>query len=100
MKKLLITGATGFVGSHALEYFTDKEYEVFGTAYKSDNDVSDLIDQDHLISINLFDKEKVINLVNKIEPDYVIHLAALSSPKKSFETPHETIDNNIAIQIN
>lgn len=101
MKKIFITGATGFVGTHALEYFSDKgNYEIFGTNYKSDNKVVDWIDDEHLITLNLLDQEAIKGVVGRVKPDYVIHLAAMSSPKMSFEKPQETMTNNIAAQIN
>ena len=67
MKKLFITGATGFVGSHILEkYSNNKECEIFGTSYKSTVDVSRWIDEDHVIELNLLDKSATAGVIENI----------------------------------
>jgi GDP-4-dehydro-6-deoxy-D-mannose reductase len=102
MNKILITGASGFVGSHLVEYLNSLgNYEVFGTAFGLGNSTTKaLLDEDHLISLNLLDSQETLDLVSRINPDFVIHLAALSSPQQSKVDPLKTMSNNVGASIN
>lgn len=101
-KKILITGATGFAGSHLAHYLsTKKEYNLFGT-YVSEN--SKLVLSDipgpSFIRLNLLDADSVFNSIKEIKPDEIYHLAALSAPGESFEDPVRVLTNNIEAQVN
>jgi GDP-4-dehydro-6-deoxy-D-mannose reductase len=99
-KRVFITGATGFVGSHLLEYLSkNSNYELYGTAFGKSLDVSKWIKHDRLIRLNLMDKEAVYTAVQLAKPHFVIHLAALTSPRLSFEDPQATLTNNISAQV-
>ena len=103
MKKVLITGITGFAGSYLAEYLVDKkEYEIWGT-YLFDAslvNVSAIKDKINLIKIDLSKEENVFKLVKDTAPSLIFHLAALTSPFDSFKSPTETLMNNISLQIN
>lgn len=97
MKKVLITGATGFVGKHLTDYlFQKSELELYGTSL-SESDKNEKI---HIKKIDLTDLNQVKNLINEIKPDYVYNLAALTSPAESFKNPAPVVLSNIGIQIN
>ena len=69
MKKVLITGANGFVGSYLKQQFKDRK--VFLTD----------IEGNGLIKCDLSSRESALNLIEKVRPDEVYHLAAISSPQ-------------------
>lgn len=96
MKKILITGITGFVGNHLKDLLNNSKYEVHGTSLSTENQEGKV----HIHKVNLLDEENVFNLVKDLRPDLVIHLAALSSPKKSFENPKEFLQNNTDAELN
>lgn len=101
-KKVLITGATGFAGSHlAEELLKNKNVKVFGTylSEKSLENIQVIKDSLQLHKLDLTMKERVISLVNTIKPDVIYHLAALSAVGTSFNKPLETIINNVAAQL-
>ncbi len=102
-RKVLITGITGFAGSFLAEHLlAQKEYIISGTYLTSASlaNVVHIKKDLNLVLINLLDKDKVFELVSKIKPDLIFHLAALSSPSDSFKSPAETITNNVAAQVN
>ncbi|HVZ67120.1 MAG TPA: GDP-mannose 4,6-dehydratase [Patescibacteria group bacterium] len=103
MKKALITGITGFAGSFLAENLVSTgEYEVSGT-YLSDssvNNVSSISDKVTLHKVDLQIEEEVNDLISNLKPDFIFHLAALTSPAESFKNPSEFINNNIDVEIN
>lgn len=103
MQNVLITGITGFAGSHLAEFLVKgNKYKVFGTHFsdKGINNISSIKDSVNLVKINLEDCEQVVKLIGYSKPDIVFHLAALTSPGDSFKHPVETVVNNTTIQIN
>lgn len=102
MKKILITGALGFVGNYLLsEFLNDKNYQVFGT-YLNDEHLKNSKFTSSVIfeKINLINSESVFNLLEKIKPDGIFNLAAFSSVKESFENPWAVFENNLKSELN
>ncbi len=103
MKKVLITGVTGFAGSYLADLLIAKgRYKVSGTYLfeESLKNVAEIKNKLNLIKIDLSNDKKVDNLVKETSPEIIFHLAALTSPADSFKDPTKTITNNIALQIN
>lgn len=102
-KKVLITGSSGFVGEHLIKYLLNSgESEIYGT-YLGDssiNKLKEIKDKINLEKIDLTDKNATLELIKKIKPDEIYHLAAFTSPALSFDNPQEVISNNTAVQIN
>ncbi|HZE87561.1 MAG TPA: GDP-mannose 4,6-dehydratase [Methylomirabilota bacterium] len=103
MKKILITGISGFVGKFLAEHLLSKgEYEIVGT-YRSENSISQLDTIKNSIKLekaDLLDPEAVAHVITSNKPDAIFHLAAMTSPKESFDNPSQTITNNITSQLN
>ena len=103
MKKVLITGLTGFAGSFLAEHLLNiGGYEICGTfiSENSIGNVAHIKDRLDLIRVDLMNKDAVKSLIATKNSDEIYHLAALASPGKSFENPSEVITNNITAQIN
>lgn len=103
MKKVFITGITGFAGSFLAEYLISLgNFTIKGTylTEESLSLVSGIKDKIELVKLNLLDDRKVNVLIDKYKPDIVFHLAALTSPADSFQNPAATITNNVTAQIN
>jgi len=103
-KKALITGITGMVGSHLTDFLIkETDWDIYGMCrWRSPlENISHLIDdinlknRIHLIYADLRDSISIENMIQRILPDYVFHLAAQSYPKTSFDSPLDTIDTNI-----
>ena len=100
--RVLITGITGFVGSHFAEYALAQGAEVFGSCRwrsKTDN-IDHLRDRIQLIESDLRDLSSVQNLVELANPDYVVHLAGQSFVLASWAMPAETLYTNAISQVN
>lgn len=103
MKRVLITGITGFAGSHLAEHLASKnEYEISGTFLIDESliNIKAIKDKVNPVKLDLNDKNRVFSIIKSIKPDLIFHLAAFTSPFDSFKNPTETILNNIAIQLN
>jgi GDP-4-dehydro-6-deoxy-D-mannose reductase len=97
MKKILVTGATGFVGKHLVESLLSKsENEVIGT-FRSDPGTTP--EKLTLEKVDLHDQEATNALIEKYQPEFVYHLAGLPSAAESFKKPAETITNNIIAEV-
>ncbi len=85
--KALITGITGFVGRH-LERFLKDKAEVYGTsrANRSEN---------HIFRVDFQSETEIAELMNKLEPTHIFHLAGLSSVKDSWERKTDFIEANV-----
>ncbi len=103
--KVLITGITGFAGSHLAEYLLahHKEVEIYGTRrWRSpmtnlDPDVARKI---HFHECDLRDSSNVLQLLDTIRPDRIVHLAAQSFVQTSWTAPNETLTSNVIGQLN
>lgn len=104
MKKALITGITGMVGSHLADFLLENtDWEVYGVCrWRSPLDnVSHLLervnnkDRIYFDYADLNDEMSLISIIKKVKPDYVFHLAAQSYPLTSFTAPIDTLNTNI-----
>lgn len=96
-KKALITGITGFVGSHLAELLLKKGYEVYGTTRprsKTDN-IDHTINKLRLYDADFLDSHSLYTILNKIKPDYIFHLAAQSFVQTSWASPANTMEINV-----
>jgi len=101
--KVLITGITGFVGSHLGDYLLTKpEVEVYGTyRWRSDRkNIDHIKDRLKLWECDLKDASSVSRIVNEIKPDKIFHLAAQSFVPSSWHAPAETLTTNIVGELN
>lgn len=103
-KRALITGITGMVGSHLVDYLLkNTDWDVWGMArWRSPMDnitqhVHRINSRDRLQLIygDLRDTLSIFHVVETVRPDYVFHLAAQSFPRTSFDSPLDTLDTNI-----
>jgi len=101
---VLITGITGIVGSHLVDYLIENtDWDIYGFIRWNDRldnlehhfDRINKKDRLFLINGDLNDLPSVVKAVEQSEADYVFHLAAQSYPKTSFDAPLETLQTNI-----
>ncbi len=103
MMKVLITGVTGFVGSHLAELLLDmKGPEVHGIErWRSKNDnIVHIKDRLMMHECDIKDASSVRNIIEDIGPDRIFHLAAQSFVPTSWSAPAETLMTNIMGELN
>ncbi len=91
MKRILITGAAGFLGSHLCDFFIKKDYHIIGM----DNFITGSIKNiQHLFPIKNFefynhDVSKFVFVPGKL--DYILHFASPASPIDYLKMPIQTL---------
>ena len=101
--RALITGITGFAGSHLAEYLLSlNNIEVSGIfRWRSRTENIDHIrSKIKLYECDSKDAVSVREVIKKIRPDRIYHLAAQSYVPMSWTAPSETLTNNIISQVN
>ncbi len=100
--RVLITGITGFVGSHFAEYALAQGAEMFGSIRwrsKTEN-IDHIRDRVRLSECNLCDLSSAHHLLDMAQPDYIVHLAGQSFVAASWHAPAETLYTNTLGQLN
>lgn len=102
--KALITGVTGFVGSHLVEFIL-KEYpqvEVFGIQRwrsRTEN-IEHVFEKITMEECDIRDLTSVTRIIDRTTPDLIFHLAAQSYVPTSWQAPAETLSTNIIGNVN
>ena len=108
-KKLIVTGSMGLIGSEVTEYFLEKGWEVHGIdnnqraiffGLQGDNSLN----KDRLAkyggqyklytNIDIRDRDAILNIIPKIEPDALVHTAAQPSHDRAASIPFDDFDTN------
>jgi len=102
MKKILITGGTGFAGSHLLERLLELgEKDIHLTSFKgNDQFAENLIPKSQIHKLDLTDYQATLNLIEELKPDEIYHLASLSNVGNSFEKRKALLNNHLNLQLN
>jgi len=94
---ILVTGCSGFIGSHLCEKLIELGCNVIGI------DINDLPDDFKYKDKLIFEKEDIrihVNSISKYNPDIIIHLAALAGVYNSTQEPQNYVTTNIIGTVN
>lgn len=100
---ILITGITGMAGSHMADYLVRQGgCEVHGTVRWRSNrkHIAHLEKSVHLHECELKDPHAVIRLLDGIRPQRIFHFASQSNVATSWNSPRDTLVNNITAELN
>ena len=103
MKRVLITGVTGFVGSHLAEHCLSHGLRPFGfKRYHLSNmkNVLHIEDRIEWWDCDMLDMKSCVKAIRAIRPDVVFHMASQSFVSPSWDHPHVYMDANYKMTVN
>ena len=105
MAHYLVTGHTGFKGSWLTMLLAEQGHTVSGIALEPPDkslfnsaSVSELLASD--IRCDIRNRDKLVTLFRRIQPDYVVHMAAQALVLESYRSPIETYETNVLGTLN
>jgi len=102
-KKILITGITGFVGSHMTDFLLENsDYEIFGLKRFNSQmrNIHHVQDKINLINGDLIDQNSLMKALDIVQPDQIYHFGALSWVTPSWDMPAAYMQVNAIGTIN
>lgn len=102
-KRVLITGITGFVGSHVADYAIKENAEVYGLKrwhLSKMRNVRHIQDAIHWFDCDLTDPIAIQKIIGHVKPDWIVHLAAESFVSPSWDHPSHYMDVNYKGTVN
>ena len=114
MKKLLVTGSSGLIGSEVCLYFASVSWEIHGidnnqravffgsqgdTRWNQNRLQSSIKDFVHH-ELDIRDRQDVLDLIMSIEPDAIVHTAAQPSHDRAAAIPFDDFDTNAVGTLN
>ncbi|MEW6295755.1 MAG: GDP-mannose 4,6-dehydratase [Candidatus Diapherotrites archaeon] len=104
MKRILITGVNGFVGSHLSEFLLNNNLgEVNGVLrnkHESLKNLSNIKEKIKLIEADINDLNAISETIKEVQPEVIFHLAAQAFVPSSWNSPFETLNTNIMGSLN
>ena len=103
MRRVLVTGVTGFAGSHLVDYMlTRNDCEIFGIQrWRSPlENVEHFKEKITLVECDLRDASSTRDTLERMRPDWIFHLAAQSFVPTSWSAPTESLTTNVLGELN
>jgi len=103
MRRVLVTGVTGFAGSHLVDYLIAQGgYEIYGIQRwrsRTEN-IEHFTDRITVLECDLRDATSTRDTLEKVKPEWIFHLAAQSFVPTSWIAPTESLTTNVLAQVN
>lgn len=103
MRRVLVTGITGFAGSHLVDYMLERgDCEIHGIQRwrsRTEN-IEHFAGRVALHECDLRDATSTLDTLDKVKPQWIFHLAAQSFVPTSWNAPTESLTTNVLAQVN
>ncbi len=114
MKKILVTGSSGLIGSEVCTYFHAMGYEIHGldnnqravffgpngdTRWNQNRLENDLSNFYH-VELDIRNRDSILNLFKNLRPDIIVHTAAQPSHDRAADIPFDDFDTNAVGTLN
>lgn len=97
---ILLTGAEGFVGSHLLEYLLSEGYtQIHGTYFSNGSSLAQKLPPGNTHQVDLSEQAAVDELLQNVQPTWIVHLAAWSVVGSSFAKAEAVMQTNTKLQL-
>lgn len=100
-EKILVTGGSGFIGSHLIPELVKSEYDVYSLErYVTGRYILGGRRKVKTVFGDLRDYFSIRNTIRKVRPDAVVHLASISPVSYSYDHPNEVLETNFLGTVN
>lgn len=89
--KIIVTGGSGFIGSHTVNELVKRGHEVISV----DRSMNWRNKDARYLELDVTNKVRTENLINEIKPDLILHLAGILGTSETWSHVQETVDSNI-----
>jgi len=103
-RRVLVTGASGFIGSHVVRRLLEDGAQVFAMSSSVSSvlpvRLADVVSEVTLVEANVADRSSMDHVARTVRPELVAHLAAFTHVGKSFQRVDENVASNIQGTVN
>lgn len=92
--KVLVLGGTGMVGSHFMKKYKEEGYDVYGVARNSASSRMSAMQDTAIIRSDILDRDALMEIMKRIEPDIIVHMAAQAFNGDSWRMEYITHQTN------